>query len=181
MSEVGRASRPNLRRTASVPLALAVCIAVAACGGGGGHKNNAAANAPKLTPTALVSKAFDASDAIDSGNISLTATVNLDGLKQLDGKPIVLALSGPFQRTAGKTSADLAATVSIGSSSAHLGIDVLPGHDYLGIDGTFYDLPTGAGSTLRLAEPAEPKWRRGSRDRRDRACSARLGSTRTAG
>ena len=61
------ASRPNLRRTASVPLALAVCIVVAACGGGGGHKNNTAANAPKLTPTALVSKAFDASDAIDSG------------------------------------------------------------------------------------------------------------------
>ncbi|HLW94546.1 MAG TPA: hypothetical protein VKS25_04130 [Solirubrobacteraceae bacterium] len=142
------ASRPNLRRTASVPLALAVCIVVAACGGGGGHKNNTAANAPKLTPTALVSKAFDASDAVDSGNISLTATINLDGLKQLDGKPIVLALSGPFQRTAGKTSADFAATISIGSSTAHLGVDVLPGHDYLGIDGTFYDLPTGAGSTL---------------------------------
>jgi hypothetical protein len=141
------ASRPNLRRTAAVPLALAVCILVAACGGGG-HKNNTADSAPKLTPTALVSKTFDASDAVNSGNISLTATVNLNGLNKLGGKPIVLAVSGPFERTDGQTSADLAATVTIGSSTARLGIVELPGHVYLGIDGTFYDLPSGSGSGL---------------------------------
>ena len=128
---------------------LAVCIFVAACGGGGPKKNNAAATAPKLTPTALVSKAFNASNAIDSGDLSLSATITLNGLKQLNGKPISLTLTGPFQRDpSGKTSADLAATVSLGSSTAHLGIDTLPGHLYLGIDGTFYNLPTGSSSPL---------------------------------
>jgi hypothetical protein len=142
------ASRLNLRRTAAVPLALAACALIAACGGGGHKKNTAAATTPKLTPTALVSKAFDASDAVDSGKLALSATINLNGVEQLDGKPIVLALSGPFQRSGGKTSADLAATVTIGSSTAHLAIDELPGHTYLGINGTFYNLPTGSGSPL---------------------------------
>jgi hypothetical protein len=143
------ASRPNLRRTAAVPLALAVCIIVAACGGGG-HKNaNKAATAPKLTPKALVSKAFDASNAIDSGDISAAATINLNGLKQLSGKPISLTLSGPFQRDAsGRTSAALTANVSVGSSTVRLAIDELPGHLYLGINGTYYSLPTGSSSPL---------------------------------
>ena len=76
-----------------------------------------------------------------SGQIALAVTLTLDGVKQLGGNPVQLEISGPFSRTASGFETDLAASVSIGSSSAHLALDLLPGRLYLGIDGTFYKLP----------------------------------------
>jgi hypothetical protein len=144
MSRVGRASRPHLRRLAVVPLAIAVALAVAACGGGGHAQKTAAA---KLTPAALVSQSFSASDAVNSGTVSLTVDLTLDGIKALDGKPIALSVSGPFARSGGEVSTDLAATLSAGSSSAKIGFDSFGGKSYVGLDGTFYSLPADTSVT----------------------------------
>lgn len=132
MSAAGRASRGHLRRLAALPLALAACLAIAACGGSG-HA------AP--TPAKLVSQTESASSSVQSGRIALDVTLKLDGVKQLGGNPVQLDVSGPFTRTANALETDLDASVAIGSSSAHLALDLLPDQVYLGIDGTFYKLP----------------------------------------
>jgi len=142
MSRVGRASAWPLRRLAIIPLATTAAIAVAACGGGG-HAKSAAALA---TPAQLVSQSFSASDAVNSGQISLSLALSLDGIKALGGKPIALDVSGPFQRGAGGVSTDLQATVSVASSNAKIGIDKIGSAIYLGLGGTFYALPAKLGS-----------------------------------
>ena len=141
MSGTGRASRTNLRRPVALPLAIAVCIVIAGCGSGG--KATA-----KATAATLVSQAFSASHAVDSGQLALSATLKLDGVKQLGGEPVTLDVSGPFERDgAGGLSADLGVSLTAAATSAKLGIDLAPGHLYLGVGGTFYDLPqTGHGS-----------------------------------
>jgi hypothetical protein len=124
-----------------VPLAIAVAVAVAACGGSGHAKKTAAV---KLSPAQLVSQSFDASDAVSSGQVGLSVDLRLDGISALEGKPIALALSGPFEVSGGSVSTDLQATVSAASSSAKLGLDKVGDKAYLGLDGTFYELPAGA-------------------------------------
>jgi len=138
MSRVGSASARHFRRLAAIPLAIAAALAVAACGGGA-HANKTAA--AKVSPAKLVSQSFSASDALDSGQLALTVDLSLDGVKQLDGKPIALSVSGPFQRTRGELDTDLVATVSAGSSSAHLALDKVGKDTYVELAGTFYKLP----------------------------------------
>ena len=122
-----------------VTLAIGVPIAVGACGGGGHNKQAAAVK----SPAKLVSTSFAASDTINSGRVSLALELRLDGLKQLGGKPISLAVSGPFSRDAGGISTDLAATISAASASAKIDFVRVAKTSYLGIDGTFYELPAG--------------------------------------
>ncbi len=112
-------------------------VAIAACGGGG-HKNAAAT--AKTTPAALVSQTVSASDAIQSGRISLSLDLALDGIKQLGGKPISLTVAGPFTRGTGGIWAALSANISAASSSATIEIDKVGKQIYVGIGGTFYDL-----------------------------------------
>jgi hypothetical protein len=115
---------------------VAACVLIAACGGGG----RASA---KATAARLVSQAFTASGAVDSGRVALTLTLSLDGVKQLDGEPVTLDVSGPFQRdAAGQLSADLSATIDAAGDSADIEVVLVPGHVYLGIGGAFYDLPS---------------------------------------
>jgi hypothetical protein len=144
MSRVGSASARHLRRLALIPLAAAVALALASCGGGAHAAKTAAA---KVSPAQLVSQSFSASDAVNSGDLALTLDLRLDGVKQLDGEPIALSISGPFQRSDGKLSADLAATVSAGSSTAELGLDKVGKDTYLELAGTFYELP----ATVKLS------------------------------
>ena len=139
MSRVGSASARKLRRLAAIPLATAAALALAACGGGAHADKTAAA---KVSPAKLVSQSFSASDALNSGHVALTLDLRLDGVKQLDGKPIALSVSGPFQRTGGELDTDLVATVSAGSSSADLALDKVGKDTYVELAGTFYKLPT---------------------------------------
>jgi hypothetical protein len=122
-----------------VTLAIGVPVAVGACGGGGHNKQAAAVK----SPAKLVSASFAASDAINSGRVSLALEVRLDGIKQLGGKPISLTVSGPFRRDGGGISTDLQATVSAASASAKIGFVRVGRTSYVGIDGTFYELPAG--------------------------------------
>lgn len=136
MSGSGPGSLAHLRRPLALPLAIAAaCLLIAACGGAG--KTSA-----KVTAARLVSQAVSASDAVDSGQLSLTVILNLDGIKELDSQPVTLDLTGPFQRDAdGQLSADLGATIEVAGTTDKLEVVLLPGHLYLGIGGTFYDLP----------------------------------------
>ena len=77
---------------------------------------------------------------MSSGQVSLSLDLTLDGIKALDGKPVSLAVSGPFTRSGHVISADLEAVLSAAGSSATIGFDDVDGSSYLGIDGTFYDL-----------------------------------------
>jgi hypothetical protein len=139
MNRAGRASRFKLRRLAAVPLALGAAAAIAACGGSG-HPTKSATVA--ASPASLVSQSFSASDAINSGQVALAVKLKLDGIAQLGSKPITLDVSGPFERSAGnQISTDLAATVSIAGSTANLGFDAVDKKLYVGLGGTFYELP----------------------------------------
>lgn len=148
MSGSGRGSLAHLRRPLALPLALAACALIAACGGGG--KATA-----KATAARLVSQALTASGAVDSGRVAVALTLNLDGVKQLGGEPVTLDVSGPFQRGgSGQLAADLTATIGAAGTTASVEVVLLPGHVYLGIGGTFYDLPApstagGQGATGR--------------------------------
>ncbi len=84
-----------------------------------------------------------------SGNVSLSLDLKLDGIKQLDGKPVSLSLSGPFSRSGHEISTDLTAVVSAADSSATIGLDSVDGKSYLGLGGTFYDLTQGT-STIPI-------------------------------
>jgi hypothetical protein len=139
MSRAGRASRFKLRRLAAVPLAVGAAAAIAACGGSGHATTSATV---KASPASLVSQSFSASDAINSGQVALAVKLKLDGIAQLGSKPITLDVSGPFERSAGdQISTDLAATVSIAGSTANLGFDAVDKKLYVGLAGTFYELP----------------------------------------
>jgi hypothetical protein len=91
---------------------------------------------------------MDASEAVDSGQISLSLDLALDGIKQLGGKPVALSVSGPFERSDGKLSADLTATLSAASATADIGIDKVGSTIYLELAGTYYELPAGALKTI---------------------------------
>jgi hypothetical protein len=159
MSRVGRASARHLRRAAVVTLALAVPIAIGACGGGG-HDNKTAA---VKSPAQLVSESFSASDAVNSGKVSLALDLSLDGIKALGGKPIALDVSGPFQRGADGLSADLQATLSAASSSAKLAVVKVGKTVYLGLDGAYYQLIQGVKSIpLRSTPPTGATARNGA-------------------
>jgi hypothetical protein len=122
---------------------------IAGCGSGG--KATA-----KVTAARLVSQAFSASHTVDSGQLALSLTLMLDGVKQLGGEPLTLDVSGPFERDgAGQLSADLAVSLTAAATNAKLAIDLAPGHVYLGVGGTFYDLPqSGSGGGLGASGPA---------------------------
>jgi hypothetical protein len=148
MSRAGRVSRAHLRRLAVVTLAIAGSAAIAACGGSSHPKA-----AVRLTPTQLVSQSFSSSDAVNSGRISVTLTATLKGLKALGGKPVTVDVSGPFSRGAGnQLEADFTVAAQIGSSNVSLGLDRFDGTSYLGVEGTFYKLPS-SGKVLGLTIP----------------------------
>jgi hypothetical protein len=139
MNRAGRASRFKLRRLAGVPLAVGAAAAIGACGGSG-HATTSATI--KASPASLVSQSFSASDAINSGQVALAVKLKLDGIAQLGSKPITLEVSGPFERSAGnQISTDLSARVSIAGSTANLGFDAVDKKLYVGLGGTFYQLP----------------------------------------
>ena len=123
---------------------IAAALGLAACGGGGHAKPAASV---KLSPARLVSQTFSASGGVSSGNVSLSVDLTLAGIKQLDGKPISLTVSGPFSRSGSEISTDLTAVVSAAGASATIGFDSVDGRSYLGLGGTFYELPGAATST----------------------------------
>jgi hypothetical protein len=125
---------------------IATAIGLAACGGSGHAKPSASV---KASPARLVSQTFSASGGVASGNVSLSLELTLAGIKQLDGKPVSLTVSGPFSRSGHEISTDLTAVVSAADSSATIGFDRVDGRSYLGLGGTFYDL-TQATSTIPL-------------------------------
>jgi hypothetical protein len=145
MSLGGRASTRHLRRRAAVPLAIVAAIGLAACGGSGHAKASASV---KVSPARLVSQTFSASGGVQSGNISLSLDLTLDGIKQLDGKPVSLTVSGPFSRSGHVISTDLEAVISAAGASDTIGFDSVDGRSYVGLGGTFYDLTHGV-STLK--------------------------------
>ena len=158
------ASRFHLRRLAVVPLAIAAAAAIAACGGGGHAKTAAAV---KTSPAALVSQTFSASNAINSGRVALAVTLKLDGIKQLGGKPVTLDVSGPFQRGAGnQISTDLTATVSIAGSTAKIGFDDVGKKLYVGLGGTFYELPASSTPIPSSGATGAACWRRSASTQR---------------
>ena len=124
----------------AVPLAIAAAIGLAACGGGGHAKASASV---KVSPARLVSQTFSASGGVASGSVSLSLDLTLAGIKQLDGKPISLTVSGPFSRSGHVISTDLTAVISAAGASDTIGFDSVDGHSYLGLGGTFYDLTQG--------------------------------------
>ena len=139
MSSVRKASRFKLRHLAAVPLAVGAAAVIAACGGGGHTTTTATV---KASPASLVSQSFSASDAINSGQVALALKLKLDGIAQLGSKPITLDVSGPFARSAGgQLATDLTATLSIAGSTANLGFDAVDKKLYVGLGGTFYELP----------------------------------------
>jgi hypothetical protein len=136
MSAGGQASRAHLRRLATVPLALAACAGIAACGGSGHGKA-----AATITPTELVSRAVSASDTVSSGHIALAATLDLHGVAALGGKPVTIDVAGPFARGAGRAfETDLNATIRAGTGPANVALDIVGGRAYLGAGGSFYEL-----------------------------------------
>ena len=130
-----------------LPLAIAAGAAIAACGGSSHPNAGVKATKPtvKATPATLVSQTFSASNAVQSGKLDMTATITLDGVKQLSGQPITLHLSGPFARGAdNKVSTALTMTLGIASKNINLAVDEVNGTAYVGISGTFYKLPASA-------------------------------------
>ena len=132
---------------------IAATVGLAACGGGGHAKPAASV---KVSPARLVSQTFSASGGVSSGNISLSVDLTLDGIKQLDGKPISVSVSGPFTRSGGDISADLTAVISAAGSSDTIGFDQVDGRSYLGLGGTFYELPAPAATTGASADSSDP-------------------------
>jgi hypothetical protein len=126
-------------------LGIAAAAAIAACGGSSHHNAGVNATKPKATPATLVSQTFSASNAVQSGKLDVTATITLDGVKQLSGQPITLHVSGPFARGAdNKVSTALTMTLGIASKNINLAVDEVNGAAYVGIGGTFYKLPASA-------------------------------------
>ena len=134
-----RGSRPasliGVRRLAVIPLAAAVALAVAGCGGGA-----KSAASTRTTPAKLISQSVGATGSISSGQIDASLTLTLNGIAQLDGKPIVVDLSGPFARTASGLSTDLELTISAARTRAQIGLDLVDGSAYVELGGTFYRL-----------------------------------------
>jgi hypothetical protein len=132
-------SRFTPRRALALVLSLAAGLLVAACGGAG-HR------APAARPPAagvLLAKTFAATSAIDSGQIDLHLAVALTGSGQLAGQPLSLDVSGPFQRDgSGRLGTDLTITLTKASKTHTLGVDVVDGAVYVGVGGTFYELPS---------------------------------------
>src|SRR5581483_4148742 len=112
MPPAGCAYVGRLRRMSLLPAAVAAAALVAACGGGSHHSASTGANAPvKATPATLVAQSYTASNAVRSGKLALTATVNLDGGK-LGTHQLRLDVAGPFDRAAdGNVSTSLTATL----------------------------------------------------------------------
>ena len=135
-----RGSRPasliGVRRLAVVSLIGATALAIAACGGA---KHPAAAR--RTTPAQLVAQTVGATGAISSGHIDVSLALTLDGVAQLDSKPILVELAGPFARSAGGgVSTDLTLTLGAASTHAVIGLDVVDGTTYVELGGTFYRL-----------------------------------------
>jgi hypothetical protein len=155
-----RGSRPasliGVRRLAVVFLAGAAALAIAACGGAATRP----AAARSATPAQLGAQTVGATGAITSGHIDVSLAVTLAGVTQLDSKPIVLDLSGPFARTAGGgLSTDLTLTISAASTHAVIGLDIVDGAAYIELGGTFYrlgseHLPSGASGPSGASAPA---------------------------
>src|SRR5579871_2326737 len=145
MARSRRAPLGGVRRLGAVASAIAVAALIAACGGSSPHK----AAARKVTPATLLAQTAGAAGAVRSGQVSVTLDVALDGLKQLDGKPIVLAVSGPFTRGPGRRiSTDLAITFSAAQSNVNAAIDIVDGVVYIGLGGQYYRLGAEVGNGL---------------------------------
>ncbi|MGH2849881.1 MAG: hypothetical protein ACRDLP_04630 [Solirubrobacteraceae bacterium] len=135
---MSRAFTSTVRRTGVPILALACAAAIAACGGGG----HAQPSAKAAKSAVLVDQAFSATGQVNSGHIDIVLDVTLDGVSKLDGKPIVLEISGPFTRTpGGGASADLTVTLTSAVRTLTLGLDAVDGKYYVGYDGSWYRVP----------------------------------------
>ena len=93
-------------------------------------------------PGVLLSKTFRATGAIESGRVDLALVATLNGERSLGGSPLSLDLAGPFQRdSAGHLAADLTITLTAAAKTRTFGLDIVDGTLYVGVGGTFYELP----------------------------------------
>ena len=87
---------------------------------------------------------MSAADTIDSGRVDVAVDLTLDGVSQLDGRPISLQISGPFSRGPGhQLSADLTLTLSAAQSNVTAGLVIVGGTAYLGLGGHYYKIDAG--------------------------------------
>jgi hypothetical protein len=135
---VSRPFTSTVRRAGVLVLSLGCAAAIAACGGGGHAKRSAST----AKPAVLVDRAFSATGRVNSGHLDIVLDLTLDGVKQLDGKPITLEVSGPFTRTApGGFAGDLTITLTTATRTVNLGLDIVGGREYVGYEGRWYRVP----------------------------------------
>jgi hypothetical protein len=133
----------HLRRVALATATGITAAGLAACGSS--TPSNTSVNA-----THLLSQTFGANFAeIHSGDLALTISADLRGLKSLHGQPVSLQLSGPFTEHAGTATAfDFAATVTVDGTTLPVGLLSTGNAIYLEVVGTYYKLPPSIGSSL---------------------------------
>jgi hypothetical protein len=134
----------HLRRAALATVTALVAVGLAACGG---------SSNPSASPQQLLSQTFRANFAkIHSGELSLTISADLNGLKSLRGQPASLQLSGPFEvHSAGGTAYDFSATVTLASSTLPVAVVSAGGPIYFEVAGTYYKVPHSIGSSAPSA------------------------------
>ena len=126
---------------AAIGLSALAALAIAACGGSGHPSDSAHAS----TPGVLLSKSVRATGAIQSGHLDLALVLTLDGDHALGGAPLSLDVAGPFQRdSAGHFATDLTITLTTAAKTRTFGLDIVDGTLYVGVGGTFYELPASA-------------------------------------
>jgi hypothetical protein len=138
----------HLRQVALASATLLAGVVIGACGGSSGSADSAAH---------LLSQTFAANVAkIHSGNLTLTIRADLDGIKRLGGRPLSLALSGPFTDRYGAAPAfDFGAAVTEDGSTLPVSVLSTGKTVYLEFAGTYYALPPSVRSTLaKLVRPS---------------------------
>jgi len=133
----------HLRRVALVSATVLAAVGIAACGG-------SSSNATAVNSTRLLAQTFGANFAkIHSGDLSLSISADLKGLKSLHGQPISLQLSGPFTDSAGTgTAFNFGATVTLAGTTLPVGVLSTGKALYVEVAGSYYTLPASIESSL---------------------------------
>jgi hypothetical protein len=127
-------SRPR-RRGATILLALATAIVIAACGSSTSSSGSSGAQT-------LLNQTFGGKHTVKSGVLSFGLTLTPGGSSSIKG-PISLGLSGPFQsRGAGKLpESNLSITIDALGHHGQLGIVSTGTNGYITLQGAAYQLP----------------------------------------